>query len=80
MEHPHRWFVFPLLTMETAMATEAAIIENIIALRTEADEARHLTSSLNDSASIADLFAYARALEAHADLLELGLRRQSEAA
>ena len=62
------------------MAPEAEIIETIIALRTEADEARHLTSSLNDSASIADLFAYAKALEADADFLELGLRRQSEAA
>ena len=62
------------------MAAEAEIIETIIALRTEADEARHLTSSLNDSASIADLFAYAKALEADADFLELRLRRQSEAA
>ena len=62
------------------MAPETAIVEEIIELRAEADEARHLTSSLNDSASIADLFAYARALEAHADLLDLGLRRQAEAA
>ena len=62
------------------MVPEAEIIETIIALRTEADEARHLTSALDDSASIADLFAYARALEANADFLELGLRRQSEAA
>lgn len=62
------------------MVPESAIIENIIELRTEADEARHLTSSLSDSASIADLFAYARALEAQADLLELGLRRHPQAA
>ena len=62
------------------MAPESAIIENIIELRTEADEARHLASSLNDSASIADLFAYARALEAHADFLELGLSHQPKAA
>ena len=62
------------------MVPEAEIIETIIALRTEADEARHMTSSLNDSAAIADLFAYARALEADADFLELGLRRQAEAA
>ena len=62
------------------MVPEEEIIETIIALRTEADEARHLTSSLSDSASIADLFAYAKALEADADFLELGLRRQSEAA
>jgi len=62
------------------MVPEEEIIETIIALRTEADEARHLTSSLGDSASIADLFAYAKALEADADFLELGLRRESEAA
>jgi hypothetical protein len=62
------------------MVPEAAIIENIIELRTEADEARRLTSSLNDSALIADLLAYARALEAHADSLELRFRRQVEAA
>jgi hypothetical protein len=62
------------------MVRESAIIENIIELRTEADEARHLASSLDDAASIADLFAYARALEAQADFWELGLRRQAEAA
>ena len=62
------------------MVPEAEIIETIIALRTEADEARHLTSSLDDSSSIADLFAYARALEADADFFELGLRRQSQVA
>lgn len=62
------------------MARESGIIENIIELRAEADEARHLTTSLNDSASIADLFAYARALEAQADLLELELRLRSAAA
>jgi hypothetical protein len=61
------------------MVPEAVIIENIIELRAEADEARHLASSLDDSASIADLFAYARALETDADFLELRLRR-SEAA
>jgi len=62
------------------MVPEAAIIEKIIELRAEADEARHLTSSLDDSAVITQLLAYARALEAHADFLELGLRSQGEAA
>jgi len=62
------------------MVPEAAIIEKIIELRTEADEARHLTSSLEDSALITQLFAYARALEAHADFLELELRRRPKAA
>ena len=62
------------------MVQDATIIEHIIELRTEADEARHLASSLDDSASIADLFAYARALEAHADYWELALPRHAEAA
>ncbi|HMI96232.1 MAG TPA: hypothetical protein VK479_06935 [Micropepsaceae bacterium] len=62
------------------MKPDAKIIESIKELRAEADGARHLASALNDSASIADLFAYAMALEAQADFWELGLRRQSEAA
>jgi hypothetical protein len=55
-------------------------LANIVALRAEADEARHLASALDDSASIADLFKYAQALEADADLWERELRRGSEAA
>jgi hypothetical protein len=62
------------------VVSDAKMIENIMELRAEADEARHLASSLDDSASIADLFAYATALDAQADFWELGLRRRPEAA
>jgi hypothetical protein len=62
------------------MTREELILQNIEALRAEADEARHLACSLDDSVSIADLLKYAQALEADADLCERGLRRQSEAA
>jgi hypothetical protein len=62
------------------MTLQERILENIAELRAEADEARHLVSSLDDPASIADLFKYAAALEADADFWELGLRRRSEAA
>ena len=58
------------------MEPDAKTIESIKELRAEADGARHLASSLDDSASIADLFAYAMALEAQADFWELGLRRR----
>ena len=55
------------------------IFESVAELRAEADEARHLASTLNDTGSIADLFKYAASLETDADFWELGLR-QSEAA
>src|SRR6266567_6305642 len=51
---------------------------NIAVLRAEADEARHLASALDDSASIVDLLKYAQALEADADLWERELRRAYE--
>jgi len=53
---------------------------NIAVLRAEADEARHLASALDDSASIVDLLKYAQSLEADADLWERELRRAYEAA
>jgi hypothetical protein len=62
------------------MTREERILENIAELRAEADEARHLASTFDDPASIADLFKYAASLEADADFWELGLRRRSEAA
>ena len=62
------------------MTPEEMIMENIAELRAEADEARHLASTLDDSLSIVDLFKYAEALEADADLWEGKLRLHSEAA
>ena len=62
------------------MTRQEQMLETIAELRAEADEARHLTSTLDDSASISDLFKYAAALEADADYLERELRRHSEAA
>src|SRR6266700_4000407 len=53
---------------------------NIAVLRAEADEARHLASALDDTASIVDLLKYAQALEADADLWERELRRAYQAA
>ena len=58
----------------------AVTIENVAELRTEADEARHLASALDDPASIADLVKYAESLEADADCWELALLRRSKAA
>ena len=57
-----------------------ATIENVAELRTEADEARHLTSVLDDPESIADLFEYAESLEVDADCWELALLRRSKTA
>jgi hypothetical protein len=62
------------------MTQQQLILKVIAQFREEADEARHLTSVLDDSVSIADLFKYAAALEADADSLERELRRHSEAA
>jgi hypothetical protein len=58
---------------------QARIFESVAELRAEADEARHLASTLNHTGSIADLFKYAVSLETDADFWELGLRH-SEAA
>ncbi len=54
--------------------------ENVAELRAEADEARHLASSLDDPASVADLFEYAASLEADANSWDLALLRGSQAA
>ena len=62
------------------MTQQELIRRNIAELREEADQARHLASSLDDLASIADLFKYAEALEAYADVWQRGLLRESEAA
>jgi hypothetical protein len=62
------------------MTRQEMILETIAELRAEADEARHLASSLDDSPSIADLFKYAESLEADADFWELGLHRRPAAA
>ena len=45
------------------------IFESVAELRAEADEARHLASTLDNTASIADLFKYAASLETDADFL-----------
>jgi hypothetical protein len=63
-----------------AIEIAAVTIENVAELRTEADEARHLASELDDPASVADLFEYAQSLEAGADYWELALLRRSTAA
>jgi len=62
------------------MTREELTLQNIAYLRAEADEARHLASTLGDPVSIADLFKYAESLEADADFWELGLCRGSKAA
>ena len=62
------------------MTREELTLQNIAELRAEADEARHLASTLDDAVSIADLFKYAASLEADADFWELGLSRASRAA
>jgi len=75
-----QFFVFLSYPRGLAMTEQELIRRNIAELREEADEARHLASTLDDPASIADLFKYAESLEADADFWELGLRRHSEAA
>lgn len=62
------------------MTPKELIMANIAVLRAEADEAHHLASALDDSASIANLFKCAETLEADADLWELDLRCHSQAA
>ena len=62
------------------MTREELTLQNIAELRAEADEARHLASTLDDPVSIADLFKYAASLEADADFWELGLSRAYKAA
>jgi hypothetical protein len=59
------------------MDRRAAVM--IADLRTEADDARHLASTVDDSASVADLFKYAASLERDADFWELGLRHTEAA-
>jgi hypothetical protein len=54
------------------MDRQTMIFESIVELRAEADEARHLASTLGDTGSIADLFKYAASLETDANFLELG--------
>ena len=66
--------------IRVAIDIVAVTIENVAELRTEADEARHLVSALDDPASIADLLEYAESLEADADCWELALLRRSKAA
>jgi hypothetical protein len=61
------------------MTRQELTLQNIVELRVEADEARHLASALDDPVSIADLFKYAASLEADVDFWELGLPRPSEA-
>jgi hypothetical protein len=61
------------------MDHQTMIFESVVELRAEADEARLLASTLDDTPSIADLFKYAELLETDADFWELGLRH-SEAA
>ena len=51
------------------MDHQAMIFESVAELRAEADEARDLASTLDDTASIADLFKYAASLETDADFL-----------
>jgi hypothetical protein len=62
------------------MTREELTVQNIAELRAEADEARHLASTLDDPVSIADLFKYAESLEVDADFWQLGLSRGSKAA
>ena len=53
------------------MDHQAMIFGSVAELRAEADEARHLASTLDNTASIADLFKYAASLETDADFLEI---------
>ena len=62
------------------MTREELTLQNIAELRAEADEARHLASTLDDPVSIADLFKYAESLEVDAAFWELRLGRGAKAA
>jgi hypothetical protein len=66
--------------VQVAIEIVAVTIENVADLRSEADEARHLASALDDPASIADLFKYAESLELDADRWEQALLRRANAA
>ena len=66
--------------VRVAVDIVAVTIENVAELRTEADEARHLASALDDPESIADLFEYAESLEADADCWEQAPLCRSKAA
>ena len=55
------------------MDHQAMIFGSVAELRAEADEARHLASTLDNTASIADLFKYAASLETDADFLSESL-------